>query len=396
LPANFTPSLSYDAANAYLNLSLTFTAPPASPYNVNQQNVANGLTNAFNTNGGIPAVFSSLTPAGLAQVSGEPGASYAQNGFMAGNLFLNLITDLYVEGRSFDSAFGAAQGYAKESLSPAAMGAASAFASARNYNRCDPRYGVWAATYGGSGTVDGNATTGSHTNRSQVYGLAAGIDYAFTPDTKIGFALGGGGTNWGLDQGLGGGSSGMFQAGFYALTHSGPGYLSAGLAYSFYDVTTERTVSVAGTDTLAGAFNANGFGARLEGGYRIPAGGFGLTPYAAIQAQWISLPSYAEAATSGSNQFALSYASQTATATRSELGSRFDYTYLMDRSAKLTFYSRAAWVHDFGDDERNRAVSVTAGIDFRRQWREARTRWCTRYCRRQIQNGEWLVVQRQV
>ncbi len=148
----------------------------------------------------------------------------------------------------------------------------------------------------------------------------------------------------------------MFQAGLYALTRSGPAYLSAGLAYSFHDVTTSRMVSVSGTDTLAGAFRANGLAARLEGGYRVPAGGFGVTPYAAIQAQWIDRPAYAEAATLGSNQFALSYASQVATSTRSELGSRFDYTYPLDRNAKLTVYSRAAWAHDVGTTTSQAAV----------------------------------------
>ena len=39
--------------------------------NVNQQNVANTLTNFFNTTGGIPLVFGALTPAGLTQASGE-------------------------------------------------------------------------------------------------------------------------------------------------------------------------------------------------------------------------------------------------------------------------------------------------------------------------------------
>ncbi len=112
---------------------------------------------------------------------------------------------------------------------------------------------------------------------------------------------------------------------------------------------------MAGTNSLGASFQANAFAARLEGGYRIPAGGFGVTSYAAVQAQTIDLPSYTEAATSGSNQFALSYASQTANTTRSELGSRFDYAYLLDRYSTLTVYLRAAWAHDF-----NMTTSATA------------------------------------
>src|SRR6202030_347563 len=69
LPANFTDTLSYDATHAYLNLTLSFI-PPSTPnfgggLSGNQNNVANALINYFNTTGGIPAVFGTLTPAGL-------------------------------------------------------------------------------------------------------------------------------------------------------------------------------------------------------------------------------------------------------------------------------------------------------------------------------------------
>ena len=87
LPSNFHDTLSYDATHAYLNLTLDFM-PPAGPgfgsgLNVNQQNVANALTNFFNTTGGIPAVFGSLTPAGLTQASGETATGSQQTTFDA-------------------------------------------------------------------------------------------------------------------------------------------------------------------------------------------------------------------------------------------------------------------------------------------------------------------------
>jgi hypothetical protein len=65
LPAGFQSSLSYDANNAYLNLLLSFIPPPSGGLNQNQQNVANALSNFFNSTGGIPLVFGGLTPAGL-------------------------------------------------------------------------------------------------------------------------------------------------------------------------------------------------------------------------------------------------------------------------------------------------------------------------------------------
>ena len=54
LPANFQPSLSYDANNAYLNLALNFIPPPSGGLNQNQQNVANAIVGFFNSNGAFP------------------------------------------------------------------------------------------------------------------------------------------------------------------------------------------------------------------------------------------------------------------------------------------------------------------------------------------------------
>ncbi|MFX6907570.1 autotransporter outer membrane beta-barrel domain-containing protein, partial [Acinetobacter baumannii] len=89
------------------------------------------------------------------------------------------------------------------------------------------------------------------------------------------------------------------------------------------DITTDRTVTIAGIDRLRAEFNANAYSGRLEGGWRFIApwmGGIGLTPYAAAQFTTFDLPAYAEQAVSGSGAFALSYAARSVTDTRSELG----------------------------------------------------------------------------
>jgi outer membrane autotransporter protein len=100
---------------------------------------------------------------------------------------------------------------------------------------------------------------------------------------------------------------------------------------------------------LQARFRANGVGARLEGGYRYATPWLGVTPYAAAQVQSIALPNYGESATAGSNQFALNFAAQTATTTRTELGAWLDRSARMDSGALLTLYGRLAWAHDFGD-----------------------------------------------
>jgi hypothetical protein len=64
-----------------------------------------------------------------------------------------------------------------------------------------PTWSVWGMGFGGSGSFDGNAAVGSTDLTASTYGFAAGADYHAAPDTVLGFALAGAGTNWGLAQG---------------------------------------------------------------------------------------------------------------------------------------------------------------------------------------------------
>src|SRR3984893_6725342 len=194
-----------------------------------------------------------------------------------------------------------------------------------------PRWSVWAAGFGGSQTTDGNATLGSNSATSRVFGMAAGADYRSSPYTIAGFALAGGGTNFSVANG-GTGRSDLFQAGAFVRHTVGPAYISAALAYGWQDITTDRTVTAAGIDQLRAKFNANAFSGRIEGGYRFVTlwiGGVGITPYAAGQFTTFDLPAYAEQAIVGSNQFALAYGAKSVTASRSELGIRTDKSFAM-------------------------------------------------------------------
>jgi uncharacterized protein with beta-barrel porin domain len=214
---------------------------------------------------------------------------------------------------------------------------------------------VWAAGYGGSQTTDGNAVVGSNTATSRIAGVAAGADYLLSPNTLVGFALGGGGTSFNVANGLGGGSSDLFQAGVYARHTMGNAYVAGALAYGWQDVTTDRTVTIAGNDHLRARFDANALSGRLEGGYRYATPWMGITPYAAAQFTSLYLPGYGEQAVSGANDFALNYAGRDVTAARGELGLRTDRSYALE-TAVLTLRGRAAWAHDVNPD---RAISAT-------------------------------------
>ena len=210
------------------------------------------------------------------------------------------------------------------------------------------------ASFGGSQTTDGNATLGSNSTTSSIVGTAVGADYRISPNTVAGFALAGGGTTFAVN-GFGSGRSDLFQAGAFVKHTQGAAYISGALAYGWQDVTTTRSVTVAGLDQLQANFNANAFSGRVEGGYRFATPWLGITPYAAGQFTTFVLPSYAEQAVAGTNNFALAYGAQSVTDPRSELGLRTDKSYALT-NAVLTLRTRTAWAYDYNT---TRAVGAT-------------------------------------
>ncbi|WP_404651587.1 autotransporter domain-containing protein [Bradyrhizobium sp. USDA 336] len=361
LPSGFHTSVSYDTTHAYLDLALNFV-PPSGNLNGNQQNVGNAIINYFNANGTIPMVFGSLTPAGLTQLSGEVGSAPQQATFNAMNQFMGVMTDPFIAGRGDPiSAGGTPNAYADETALAYARKRKPDDALAAIYTKApvapsfEQRWSVWAAGFGGAQQTDGNAIVGSNTTTSNLYGTAVGADYRISPDTLVGFALAGGGTNFTVANALGGGRSDLFQAGAFLRHIVGPAYITGALAYGWQDITTDRTVTVAGVDRLRAEFNANAYSGRLEGGYRFVTQGVGLTPYAAAQFTTFDLPAYAEQAIVGGNLFALAYGAKSVTNTRTELGLRTDKSFAQ-ADGIVTLRGRLAWAHDFNPD---RAIGAT-------------------------------------
>jgi uncharacterized protein with beta-barrel porin domain len=359
LSSNFKTSLSYDANDAFLNLSLNFIPPQGTGLNRNQQAVGNAITNFFNSNGSIPIVFGNLTPGGLTQLSGEGATGTQQTTFDAMNQFIGVMTDPFIAGRGIVGAGGSLTGYREETLAYAAKGGGTKSerdAYAAVYTKASPvaatfqqRWSVWAAGYGGSQRTNGDTVVlGANDTRSSIYGTAVGADYRFSPDTIAGFALAGGGTNFSVNT-LGSGRSDLFQAGAFVRHTIGPAYVTGVFAYGWQDITTNRTVTIAGIDQLRAEFNANAWSGRVEGGYRFVTYGFGLTPYAAGQFTTFGLPNYTEQAISGSNQFALAYNAKSVTDTRSELGVRTDKSFALQNGI-FTLRGRLAWAHEYNPD----------------------------------------------
>jgi len=353
LPSGFHTSLSYDDTHAFLDLELNFVPPPGTGLSDNQQNVGDAIVDYFNTNGGIAMVFGGLTPAGLTQLSGEIGTGAQQATFNAMDQFLGVITDPFITGRGI-AVGGAVDTSSQGGLAYAEDGAAKHDAHAALSAEASPnqpleqRWRAWAAGYGGSQLTDGNASVGSSDTRTSLYGVAVGVDYSLSPDTVAGFAVAGGGTGFSVD-GLGSGRSDLFQAGAFFRHNEGAAYLTGALAYGWQDFTTDRSLTVSGTDHLRAEFDANAWSGRLEGGYRLDAGGVGFTPYAAGQFTAFDMPSYTEETVSGADTFALAYNGKNVTDSRAELGLRMDKSFAM-ANGDVTLRGRLAWAHDFNPD----------------------------------------------
>ena len=177
------------------------------------------------------------------------------------------------------SSGGGATGYADEQT--------MAYAAKRNPNDAlaaiyrkapvaDPfaqRWSVWAAGFGGSQTTSGNAVQGSNNTTQQplrhgrrrrlpaVAGHAGRLcarrrrhQFQRRQQTRLG-------------------RSDLFQAGAFVRHTMGAAYLSGALAYGWQDITTNRTLTIAGIDQLQREFNANAWSGRVEGGYRLVAQG---------------------------------------------------------------------------------------------------------------------------
>ena len=322
------------------------TPPTAPPFNftVNQINVGHAIDSFFNNGGVLPPAFLplfGLTGSDLAnaltQIDGENPTAAERVAFNLTNEFLGLMLDPFVYGRGGPASGGGAQlGVAPDQQAALPLKAPPP----RIY---DQRWTVWAAGFGGSGTANGDPVIGSTNVTASTYGFAAGADYHVSPDTVLGFALAGSGTNWNLAQALGTGRSDAFQAGVYGTKYFGPAYLGAAFAFTNNWFTTNRTAL---GDQLTANFQGQSFGVRVESGYRYAVTPtWGVTPYAAIQAESFHTPTYSETDLTAGG-FGLTYNAMSATDTRSELGGRFDALTAWG-TLPVQLRARLAWAHDW-------------------------------------------------
>jgi uncharacterized protein with beta-barrel porin domain len=342
-PGTYTSALGPDATANELAVAAAIAAFPGTP------SIAFQVLPTALTPDELAAAYTELS--GEAATGVAPAASQAMNSFLSQIFDSAFADDTTPESPTAPGpATVKTLDYASENTPSPGPGLAIASPGSQ---WADPaRWGVWASGYGGTTNTEGDVSVGSHDRSANIWGVAAGFDQHVTAQTTVGVAFGGGGTNFALADDLGGGNSRMLQAALYARTNFDAAYLTGSVAYAYHDVSTERFVTM-GAGDYASDFSANDIGGRLETGYRL---GW-LIPYAAVEADALYTPAYAERTVSGSSSFALQYDANTATDARTELGVRLEQTIAFHDGNWLSLRARAAWAHDYGS-----ASTMVAGF----------------------------------
>ena len=278
---------------------------------------------------------------------GGPGASSqtetAQATFLAMTQFTQTLLDPAIDGRGIGRAeFDAELSAYADPGNDRTHGGIGREAYEAIYGKpslAAPHWSIWAAGFGGSQMSNGGTNSSSRS-----FGTVIGADYSLTPQTRMGFALAGGGTGFGNN--FSSGRSDLFQAGTFVRRSVGSAYVATALAYGWQAITNDHPVTPAGTEQLNAAVNANAYSGRIESGYRFATPWLGITPYAAGQITMFRLATTAAQPAHAADAFSAVTGNDGFTDSRSELGLRASTSILL-AGGLLDLHGRLAWAHDF-------------------------------------------------
>jgi fibronectin-binding autotransporter adhesin len=207
----------------------------------------------------------------------------------------------------------------------------------------DAPLAMWMRGFGSWGTWDGNGNAAG-LGRS-TGGVFVGADALVAETWRLGLVAGYSHTSFDVDALTASGASDNYHLGLYGGTQWGALGLRTGLAYSWHDIETNRSVAFAGfSDQLASSYDATTFQAFGELGYRIDTAAASFEPFANLA--YVELDSDAFAEQGGAA--ALAGQGTTTSTTFTTLGLRM--------AREVSFATRTAtaramlgWRHAFGD-----------------------------------------------
>jgi uncharacterized protein with beta-barrel porin domain len=229
-----------------------------------------------------------------------------------------------------------------------------------------PSLTLWSSFRGVLNSTGADLSLGTHRTNASDVGGAVGFDYS--PESfggSLGLAIGLSDVAWDLASDTGKGHATSGNLGAYYSRKFGQAYFSAAFSYGFYNVTTDRTVVLGGTNTYEARFNARNIAGRFEFGRSFRVDEDLVTPYALFQVQDLGTPDYFESTIAGSPAYALSYTRKQHFDYLSEFGAGWSTIIGRNADALTDLHARLAWVHDYATGIDNTATfSSFSGASF--------------------------------
>ncbi|QDB99277.1 autotransporter domain-containing protein [Mesorhizobium sp. 8] len=337
------PKLSYDPTSVYLRLVRNDVAFASAGQTPNQRSV-----------GGAVDLFGPGNPIWNAVVS--LSATQAESAFdgLSGEIHASARTVLVEDSRFLRDAVNERIRAAFAGVGAAASpvlaygetdtdGAATAAFSHALAPADTASVAAWGSVFGSWGSTDGDGNAAG-LDRS-AGGFFTGIDGLVAENVRLGIMTGYSHSSFDVDGRASSGSSDSYHLGLYGGTEMGALGLRSGLAYSWHDISTARSVAFPGfADSLSADYNAGTFQAFGEAGYRIDTASASFEPFANLA--YVSLHTDGFAEKGGAA--ALTGAGRTTDTTFTTLGMRASTGFDLG-GMTATARGMVGWRHAFGD-----------------------------------------------
>ena len=345
--------LSYAGNNVLLTLDPGLLSPAlVGNVTFNQKSVAAGIDSAIVGGAVLPNGFDALFALSgdplldaLSQLSGEIHASAKSA----------LIEESHFVRDAINGRLRSAWDGAGASLAPVL-----AYGPGETPMLVAPDHGgpaYWSHGFGGWGEIagDGNAASLRHSTG----GLLIGAD-SLVGDWRIGLLAGYSYTGLKVADRSSSGSSNNYHLGLYGGTEWGNLAFRSGLAYTWHDLSTNRSVTIPGlTESLSAGYGAGTLQAFGELGYGIDMGSTRFEPFANLA--YVNLHNGGFAEQGGA--VALSGASSTTGVTFTTLGLRAEHALTLG-TIDATLRGMVGWRHAFGDTTPENAHAFSVGDAF--------------------------------
>lgn len=203
------------------------------------------------------------------------------------------------------------------------------------------RFTAWGSAFGSWGSIDGNGNSAKLSHSTG--GFVTGADGFVTDNWLAGMLAGYSHSSFNTDQGSA--SSDNYHLGIYGGGEWGALAFRTGLAYTWSNIDTGRSVAFPDfTDSLSGSYRAGTSQAFGEFGYTIKAGGIGFEPFANLA--YVNLDTSGFHETGGAAALAVEGGSNDVTFTTLGLRASGDFDI---GGLKATARGTIGWRHAYGD-----------------------------------------------